>query len=464
VMYPVFVALGLALLVAVVFTPGVLAVWLQGRVWWARATRDWPGGRSGLDGPGRLLAAAAATLPPERHDWGRAMTAEIAQIPDRAARWRFALGGARVAAAPPRSGRAPVLTAAAGTALAAVAAGIGAGTALPGSPALPGLRVFAVAFVTLAGALVMLTVARHPRVRPAAAGLGVAAAGLAGVAGCVAVTVYFLVRHPSSVVDLGPGKMVVLAVVLAVCLWLALLPPAGLASSRRAWRVGMTAAVVLGVVFLLGSRLPSDRDNGVLGFVLLAPAVVGFAGAMVAATAGRSFRVGVQAAVWAALLGGLLVGVLALPEAWHWYATDTRLLLDGEVGAAFGRNAATLLWLLVWVLVSGGSHGVIGAAVGSAGARMLPRRHGRGGRGRSGGSAARFAVEVCLALLAVGFVLAFLLGDQPPGQVIPKVDHAVIGGVMLLVGLVAGPISLLLCSRRDLPGRRATTQQSPPAR
>jgi hypothetical protein len=75
--------------------------------WWRPAGA----GVSGLDGPARLLAAATATLPDHRRDWGAAMTAELAQVQDRAARWRFAAGCARAAAFPAGGQRAATVVA-----------------------------------------------------------------------------------------------------------------------------------------------------------------------------------------------------------------------------------------------------------------------------------------------------------------------------------------------------------------
>jgi hypothetical protein len=67
----------------------------------ALAWRQLRNGQSGMDTPGQLLAAAARAMPAARREWGAAMLAELGQIHDRAARWRFALGGARVALFPP---------------------------------------------------------------------------------------------------------------------------------------------------------------------------------------------------------------------------------------------------------------------------------------------------------------------------------------------------------------------------
>jgi hypothetical protein len=101
------VRLDMAIWTAVLGTPFMIAARLLWRACWRQA-----GARlSALDGPAWLLAAAAATLPPDRRDWGAAMAAELAQVRDRAARWRFAAGCARAAVFPPGGSRAAVVAA-----------------------------------------------------------------------------------------------------------------------------------------------------------------------------------------------------------------------------------------------------------------------------------------------------------------------------------------------------------------
>jgi hypothetical protein len=96
--------LDLGIWMAVFATPAVVAAWLLWRAGWRQAHT-----RLGtLDGPGWLLAAAVATLPAGRGEWGQAMAAELAQVPDRPARWRFALGCARAAVLPPEASRGAV--------------------------------------------------------------------------------------------------------------------------------------------------------------------------------------------------------------------------------------------------------------------------------------------------------------------------------------------------------------------
>ena len=143
--------LDMAIWMAVFGTPWMVAAWLLWRAWWRRAGAE----LSVLDGPALLLAAAATTLPADRRDWGAAMTAELVQVQNPAARWRFAAGCARAALYPPGGNRAAVAGALTFAALAA--------TGLATDAALPAGRVFALSFVGLVGGLATLAVARSGR-------------------------------------------------------------------------------------------------------------------------------------------------------------------------------------------------------------------------------------------------------------------------------------------------------------
>lgn len=78
-------------------SPLVLTAGLLLGIAWFRIRK----GGEGMDGPRCLLAAAVRLMPESRREWGDAMLAEIGQCGDRFARWRFALGCARVALFPP---------------------------------------------------------------------------------------------------------------------------------------------------------------------------------------------------------------------------------------------------------------------------------------------------------------------------------------------------------------------------
>lgn len=345
---------------ALVATPWAVAVRLLWRAWWAGS-----GARlSTIDGPARLLATAVATLPEDRRDWGAAMAAELTQVQGSSARWGFAAGCVRVALFPPRSSRVPVLVVGALTAAAGVTAGLAVGHILPA------MRVFAATFVGIVGAVTILAATRSHQVRAFASGPAVSAAGLAGVTACIAVTGYFQVQHPTAAVYLPPTAAVLLATVLAGCLWLALTPPRGLTTNRLARRIAVGAAMALGGGLVVASRLGLRGvvvlEEGLCAYLILAPITLVFTGSVVAAAVGRSFRAGVQAAVWTALLGSLAVYAVGLLEALVWYRFDSSLIFagDGVPVDAVGENLRGFAWGLVLLPFLWLPFGVIGAAVG----------------------------------------------------------------------------------------------------
>jgi hypothetical protein len=288
--------LDMAIWTAVFGTPWMVAARLLWRAWWREA-----GARlSTLDGPALLLAAAAATLPADRHDWGAAMTAELAQVQGPASRWRFAAGCARAAVLPPRDHRAAAGVAGALATAATAAAALATGAALPAG------RVFALTFVGLLGGLATLTLARSHRPRRPRPGPVVTGLALAGIAGCLGFTTWYLAG-----VDLA--------------------------------------------------------DAGMISYLLFATPSVVLAGSVAAAVTGRSFRAGLWACAWATLLGVPLIIAAWLAEAPHWYRRLGGLLLDADSGVGMGANLGDATWwtlivLVLWALPLG----VLGAAAGSA--------------------------------------------------------------------------------------------------
>jgi hypothetical protein len=373
--------LDLAIWMAVFGTPWMLAAWLLWRAFWRHAGA----GLSALDGPGWLLAAAAATLPADRRHWGAAMTAELAQVRGRAARWRFAAGCARAAAFPPGGDRVAVGVAGALAVAATAAAVLATGAALPAG------RVFALALVGLLAGLATLAVARSGRARRPGPGPATAGLALAGVAACVAATGYYLAEYPSYDqlrrpglgVSLPPMTAVVLAVALAGCAWLAVRPPRWLLGQRHARRFGVAMAVALVAGFVLASRQElggAELDVGMLDYLLLALPLVLLAGSAAAAAVGRSFRAGLWACAWATVLAAPPLVAAWLAEALRWHRQRGQLLLDGEGGLGVGGNLVganlgdavwwTLVVLALWALPLG----VLGAAAGSARARRRRAR------------------------------------------------------------------------------------------
>jgi hypothetical protein len=368
-------ALAMAIWLAVFGTPFVAAARLLWGTWWRRA-----GARlSALDGPGLLLAAATVTLPAGRRHWGPAMAAELTQVQGGPARWRFAAGCARTALFPPHGGRAAVAVAG-GLAVAATAA-----AALVTAAALPAGRVFGPAFVGLVGGLATLAVARSRRPGGGGPGPVIAGLALAGVAGTLGYTTWYLAEYPTthhgfpptSSATLSPGTAVALAVLLAGCLWLALRPPRWLRPDRLARRFGVAMTLVVVAGFLVTSRLGLSgvdlADAGLMSYLLFIPPLVVLAGSAVAAVAGRSLRSGLWACAWTTVLSVLLVMVAWLAEAPHWHRELGGLLLDADGGVGVGANLGDAVWwtlvvLVLWTMPLG----VLGAAAGNA----LARRYG----------------------------------------------------------------------------------------
>jgi hypothetical protein len=327
---------------------------------------------SAMDPPGRLLAAAVATLPDHRREWGMAMNAELAEVQGRSARWRFALSSARAALRPPPLGGWPVLALVTGVVAAAAAA------APAVEAALPGLGVFAVSFVGLVGAMVVLALARSRRLRVPVPAATLLVTG--GVAAAITMTVIFLLRDPAAARYLPPANAVFLAAVLAGCLWIAVAAPRSLSSNRLAPHLGVAAAVVLVVGHLLLMRTASDEprieSQGQQLVDLLAalwfwfgPAAVFFVPAFAAGSAGRSFRSGLQAGIWAGIAALPLTYALWLHEALRLYAINGGLLWFGD-GAPEGENlSAALFWTLRFAPLLGLPFAVTGAAIGARAAR-----------------------------------------------------------------------------------------------
>ena len=354
-----------ALLLAVPTALWVTAALTVVEQWWSRT-----GVRlSAMDPPGRLLAAAVATLPDHRREWGMAMHAELAEVQGRSARWQFALSSARAALRLPPLGGWLALALVTGVVAAAVAA---AGPAV--EAAVPGLGVFAVSFVGLVGAMVVLAVARSRRMRLPVPAPTLLVTG--GVAAAITMTVIFLLRDPAAARYLPPANAVFLAAVLAGCLWIAVAAPRSLSSNRLAPHLGVAAAVVLVVGQLLLMRAasyePRIESQGQQLVDLLAargfwfgPVAVFFVPAFAAGSAGRSFRAGLQAGIWAGIAALPLTYALWLHEALRLYAINGGLLWSGD-GAPEGENlSAALFWTLRFAPLLGLPFAVIGAAIGA---------------------------------------------------------------------------------------------------
>jgi hypothetical protein len=107
-------------------------------------------------------------------------------------------------------------------------------------------------------------------------------------------------------------------------------------------------------------------DAGLCAYLILAPIVALFASSAAVAAMRRSFRAGVQTAVWTALLASLAVFAFGIPEAIRWYRFETSLIFagDGVPIEAVGENLRGFAWGLVLLPFWWLPFGVIGAAIG----------------------------------------------------------------------------------------------------
>ncbi|MGH8991040.1 MAG: hypothetical protein ACRDZ7_05870 [Acidimicrobiia bacterium] len=350
---------------AILGAPWTISTQVLWRAWWRRT-----GGRvHELDGPARLLALATVLLPDDRREWGDAMSAELAHLGDAGARWRFAAGGLRAALAP--QGLSAAMAVAAALSVVAVAvAWLTAG-------AVRGAGVFALTFAGLVAALAIALAPRWRRERLAASGLVIAGTALAGAGACIAAIVFYLGEYPSAAGGLPPVTAVVFATVLAAGSGLALFPPRTLVvrGPQRWFGVGM--ALVLGAGTMLLSRLAlngaTDLQDGLMEQLWLGSVAVFACGSAAAARAGRSLRAGLQACVWAFVLGLPLAIVAWLVEDPRWQRQIGGSLLDADTIPLGSNLGDALWWTLVLLVLFAVPFGVIGACAGSARARRQAR-------------------------------------------------------------------------------------------
>ena len=343
-----------------------------GLLWWTWRAKTAPSS-STMDTPARLLAVATATLPESRGDWGAAMVAELAQVRASRARWRFAVGCSRTAIFPPRSNRGPVVGVVGLSAGAVILTGFAVGETFPP------MRVFAMTFAGLVGAAVVVAVARsRPLSRPRSGSL-VLAAGITGVASCIAATVYLIDQYPTAALHLHPVAAIFLATLLAGALWLIVAPPRALTRDRWARHIALAVALALGLGLLRASRsdlkVNGGDGAGIWGYAQFMPLLGIFVTALVVAAARRSVWAGVQVAVWTALLTSLALYAIAVSEAVLWYRDDESLILAGDaVKPEFiGENIRNFTWFLILFPFLWMPFGVIGAAIGRAGRARLSR-------------------------------------------------------------------------------------------
>jgi hypothetical protein len=254
-------------------------------------------------------------------------------------------------------------------AVAVLAAAAVAGTGSVVGQALPEMRVFAVTFMGLLGALATVVVARAGRVHRPAQGLLVPVIGLAGVIAGIAVVGFYLATDAAVVLDRSAAAF--LAVVLAGGLWLSLAPPRRLATSRLARRVGLGLGLAVAAGLFATAQLGRTEDGeGVLLLYLLGvPMVAVFMTAALVALADRSLWAGLQATVWAVVFTGLLSFTVFVVEAARYARSSGVSIVDGDPDP-IGENLILhggIVWVLGFELLWALPLGVIGALLGAIG-------------------------------------------------------------------------------------------------
>jgi hypothetical protein len=267
-------------------------------------------GRPGADGPTRLVSAAVNRLPADRRDWGQAMLAEVAQVPTRPARWRFALGVLWVALFPPTRSRARVAAVAIGSLVLAV------GTTVLANQELPTLTVFVAVLTVLLCAYLTVMSARWLRPQWTLSSVLVGVIAVAGIAGTIATMVWTALAHPAAVADPTHAYSIVFAVLLVAYLAFALASPqlGGDLSTMRWWAI--TGGLASGAVWVAVAFAAPAAAGTVVRLISPVGAATVLAVSVGAAAASRHQRTGFRA--------GLLAGILGVPIL---FATDMVSLL-----------------------------------------------------------------------------------------------------------------------------------------
>jgi hypothetical protein len=353
--------------------------------------------RAGRDWPRRLVTLASRRLRPERRDWAQAMLAELHHVQGRGARWRFALGCARVALVPPRVEPPPRLAVRAAVLVGAVGMGLGIYSVSPA------MHVFAVLFAAMLAGCVW-TALRRSRETASRPGPGrmLRAVLLLGVAGCVGVVLYGVVRYPAAAGEPWDPVLLFLSVILATMLtsytWMALIPPrAATAHILVVRRYGLAGGVVVGGLLIAGGAAATlGFGEALAGWSWLAAAVAAVAACAMAARSSGDARAGLAAGFWIGMVAALILfvggmwGTYAAAGAGRLSPTDAYTLrafaesgLPDLTSYVVGDNLGGSITMLLWIPLLSVA---IGAGSGELGVRPARRPRGwvQGGRTRGG--------------------------------------------------------------------------------
>jgi hypothetical protein len=276
----------------------------------------------------RIIAIATRLLPAGREEWRAALTAELMQIREPAARVQFSLGCIQASLLAPRT----------------------AGTS---------------------------------------AGIATATVVLAGVAGCIVMALYTVTKYPFATQELTLVRSLWFAAILVLYCWIALRPPYWLVPSPRIVRVGTLVGVALYAGVTLGDQIIAATFTRELGespgdvfFMLSVFGTFTLSSAIVAARA-RSLRHGLAVALWAAIVCALLgfsLDLLATLNGWNLTAHMREFAgsvpdLDHFLRKHLAEHLSTSMRNVGAFALLGLLLGAIGTALGFA-ARALVRRTG----------------------------------------------------------------------------------------
>jgi hypothetical protein len=305
------------------------------------------------------------------------MSAELAHVEGRAARWRFAAGVVRVVTFPPVPHRGRVLVAAlGGLAVAVAATGVAA-------VAVPSLSVFVALLCLLLTGYATVVVSRSSPRGPLALVAG--AVALAGITGTVAGLAFIATAHPDATSDPTRVFSVFVPVVLTGCLAVA---------SRRfddtVLRWALAGTLASGVGWALETLTGQASVGGVTRLVSPVGALAVLAVSAGAAAVTRDAGAGARAGLLAALLSApvhVALDITALARIHHFTLTDpydiarypssgfhdvASFLLSDVLGGVLITGLVVYPMLLA---VLGSLGGLVGAGLRSVG--------GRPGAGRS---------------------------------------------------------------------------------
>ncbi|MFN8521662.1 MAG: hypothetical protein U0821_00965 [Chloroflexota bacterium] len=318
---------------AMLATPWSIALPLLFARWSARQSASHPA----TDLAHVLLSVAAACMPTDRLEWGRAMLAELSAIDTASERWAFTLGCLHAALISPTSRVLWPWPLAAGFVAAAVSP-----AAVP--PEAQSLRLLTSASAGLAATtLAAIAIHRQKRWRPPRGWTG-AAFGVAATVACAGLALATVASAPAGADVLGLDEVVLVIAAHGALLWVTLSQPAWTNGDHRSVAIGLAAAALLALGIVPATIATLHTEGGPVIYLLFAPPALFFIAGLLASRMRRSERDGLRALLWTAIAASVLLFLVATPAAEYRYAVNARQLMDGECGLPAYANLSFVIW------------------------------------------------------------------------------------------------------------------------